>query len=160
MSLVENPSGGGGNSDVMLSLSSGYSEENEFMGSDKGGEILTPHPLEGEENDRSVEGSDGCFGDEKMEEVNGFGPGEEEEGEDSEQNSGEVKSGQNKVCVRGHWRPHEDAKLREAVAQHGPQNWNLIAEKLVGRSGKILRIFHMVTWFLRKKKKNHKKFSS
>lgn len=143
MSLVENPSGGGGNSDVMLSLSSGYSEENEFMGSDKGGEILTPHPLEGEENDRSVEGSDGCFGDEKMEEVNGFGPGEEEEGEDSEQNSGEVKSGQNKVCVRGHWRPHEDAKLREAVAQHGPQNWNLIAEKLVGRSGKSCRL----RWF-------------
>ena len=133
MSFVENPSGGDGgrHSDVKLSLSSGYSGENEFMGSDKGGEILFPHPLEGEENDRSVEGSEGCLGDEKMEE-------NEDEGEDDdgEHNSGGgVKSGQNKVCVRGHWRPHEDAKLREAVAQHGPQNWNLIAEKLVGRSG-------------------------
>lgn len=40
-----------------------------------------------------------------------------------------------KVCARGHWRPHEDARLRELVAQFGPQNWNLIAEKLQGRSG-------------------------
>ncbi|XP_016489787.2 transcription factor MYB56 [Nicotiana tabacum] len=48
-----------------------------------------------------------------------------------------------KLCARGHWRPHEDAKLRELVAQFGPQNWNLIAEKLEGRSGKSCRL----RWF-------------
>ena len=40
-----------------------------------------------------------------------------------------------KTCARGHWRPAEDAKLKELVALYGPQNWNLIAEKLDGRSG-------------------------
>lgn len=43
--------------------------------------------------------------------------------------------GQSKLCARGHWRPAEDAKLRELVALYGPQNWNLIADKLQGRSG-------------------------
>lgn len=42
---------------------------------------------------------------------------------------------QSKLCPRGHWRPAEDEKLRELVSLHGPQNWNLIAEKLHGRSG-------------------------
>ena len=36
-------------------------------------------------------------------------------------------AGQGKLCARGHWRPAEDAKLKELVAQYGPQNWNLIA---------------------------------
>ncbi|KAK9154506.1 hypothetical protein Sjap_001986 [Stephania japonica] len=49
----------------------------------------------------------------------------------------------NKVCARGHWRPNEDAKLRDLVSQYGPQNWNLIAEKLDGRSGKSCRL----RWF-------------
>lgn len=40
-----------------------------------------------------------------------------------------------KVCARGHWRPAEDARLKELVARFGPQNWNLIAEHLQGRSG-------------------------
>eukprot|EP00252_Welwitschia_mirabilis_P002718 TRINITY_DN12676_c0_g2_i1.p1 TRINITY_DN12676_c0_g2~~TRINITY_DN12676_c0_g2_i1.p1 ORF type:complete len:440 (+),score=16.39 TRINITY_DN12676_c0_g2_i1:151-1470(+) len=52
-------------------------------------------------------------------------------------------SGQSKLCARGHWRPAEDSKLRELVAQYGPQNWNLIAEKLEGRSGKSCRL----RWF-------------
>ncbi|XP_059669539.1 transcription factor MYB54-like [Cornus florida] len=43
-------------------------------------------------------------------------------------------SGHTKLCVRGHWRPHEDAKLKDLVEQFGPQNWNLIAEKFEGRS--------------------------
>ena len=43
-----------------------------------------------------------------------------------------------KLCARGHWRPAEDEKLKELVALYGPQNWNLIAERLDGRSGKIL----------------------
>ncbi|KAJ1283300.1 hypothetical protein BS78_03G117900 [Paspalum vaginatum] len=51
--------------------------------------------------------------------------------------------GQGKRCARGHWRPAEDAKLKELIAQHGPKNWNLIAEKLHGRSGKSCRL----RWF-------------
>ncbi|KAH7652537.1 myb proto-oncogene protein plant protein [Dioscorea alata] len=51
--------------------------------------------------------------------------------------------GQSKLCVRGHWRPAEDSKLRELVSLYGPQNWNLIAEKLEGRSGKSCRL----RWF-------------
>ncbi|CAJ1919062.1 unnamed protein product [Sphenostylis stenocarpa] len=39
-----------------------------------------------------------------------------------------------KLCARGHWRPAEDDKLKELVSQYGPQNWNLIAEHLEGRS--------------------------
>ncbi|CAD6238869.1 unnamed protein product [Miscanthus lutarioriparius] len=52
-------------------------------------------------------------------------------------------AGQGKLCARGHWRPAEDAKLKELVAQYGPQNWNLIAERLDGRSGKSCRL----RWF-------------
>lgn len=48
----------------------------------------------------------------------------------------ETDSGHSKLCARGHWRPAEDTKLKELVALYGPQNWNLIAEKLEGRSGK------------------------
>ncbi|GER45706.1 myb domain protein 105 [Striga asiatica] len=48
-----------------------------------------------------------------------------------------LNGGQPKLCSRGHWRPAEDSKLRELVALYGPQNWNLIAEKLQGRSGAI-----------------------
>ncbi|XP_062111583.1 transcription factor CSA-like isoform X2 [Humulus lupulus] len=55
----------------------------------------------------------------------------------------EADNGQSKLCTRGHWRPAEDAKLKELVALYGPQNWNLIAEKLEGRSGKSCRL----RWF-------------
>ncbi|CAL9086410.1 unnamed protein product [Musa acuminata var. zebrina] len=48
-----------------------------------------------------------------------------------------------KPCPRGHWRPGEDEKLRQLVEQFGPQNWNSIAEKLRGRSGKSCRL----RWF-------------
>ncbi|XP_010911701.1 transcription factor MYB52 [Elaeis guineensis] len=47
------------------------------------------------------------------------------------------------MCTRGHWRPEEDEKLRELVARYGPHNWNTIAEKLQGRSGKSCRL----RWF-------------
>ncbi|PKI71733.1 hypothetical protein CRG98_007866 [Punica granatum] len=47
------------------------------------------------------------------------------------------------MCTRGHWRPSEDEKLRELVEQYGPHNWNAIAEKLQGRSGKSCRL----RWF-------------
>ncbi|KAF8399492.1 hypothetical protein HHK36_015358 [Tetracentron sinense] len=58
-------------------------------------------------------------------------------------NGKEIDSGQSKLCARGHWRPAEDTKLKELVALYGPQNWNLIAEKLEGRSGKSCRL----RWF-------------
>ncbi|KAG5250767.1 transcription factor MYB [Salix suchowensis] len=47
------------------------------------------------------------------------------------------------ACPRGHWRPAEDDKLRQLVEQYGAQNWNYIAEKLRGRSGKSCRL----RWF-------------
>lgn len=47
------------------------------------------------------------------------------------------------MCTRGHWRPAEDEKLRELVERYGPHNWNAIAEKLHGRSGKSCRL----RWF-------------
>lgn len=46
-------------------------------------------------------------------------------------------------CPRGHWRPAEDEKLKLLVEQYGAQNWNSIAEKLQGRSGKSCRL----RWF-------------
>ncbi|KAE8673223.1 Transcription factor MYB44 [Hibiscus syriacus] len=55
----------------------------------------------------------------------------------------ETDSGQTKLCARGQWRSAKDAKLKELVALYGPQNWNLIAEKLEGRSGKSCRL----RWF-------------
>ncbi|XP_021729475.1 transcription factor MYB117-like [Chenopodium quinoa] len=64
--------------------------------------------------------------------------------EDSGKNSSDnemMKSSNS--CPRGHWRPAEDEKLRKLVEQHGPQNWNSIAEKLQGRSGKSCRL----RWF-------------
>lgn len=87
------------------------------------------------------------------------GPGEEEpiaigeespDGENTNESSQGGKEtvdscGQSKLCTRGHWRPAEDSKLRELVAIYGPQNWNLIAEKLEGRSGKTKKnvfIYH------------------
>ncbi|KAG0497592.1 hypothetical protein HPP92_002283 [Vanilla planifolia] len=56
------------------------------------------------------------------------------------------KEGDNRrpqMCTRGHWRPTEDEKLRELVARYGPHNWNAMAEKLPGRSGKSCRL----RWF-------------
>lgn len=41
-----------------------------------------------------------------------------------------------RVCSRGHWRVSEDSQLAELVSVHGPQNWNHIAEKMQGRTGK------------------------
>jgi myb proto-oncogene protein len=51
------------------------------------------------------------------------------------QNNVNLNDKKSKLCARGHWRPAEDTKLKELVALYGPQNWNLIAEKLEGRSG-------------------------
>lgn len=43
-----------------------------------------------------------------------------------------------KRCHRGHWKPAEDEKLQQLVEQHGPQNWNFIADHLEGRSGNMV----------------------
>ncbi|KAG7029955.1 Transcription factor MYB-like protein, partial [Cucurbita argyrosperma subsp. argyrosperma] len=51
-----------------------------------------------------------------------------------------TKHSNGSLCGRGHWRPAEDTKLKELVALHGPHNWNLIAHKLQGRSGKSCRL--------------------
>ncbi|WOL20161.1 hypothetical protein Cni_G28963 [Canna indica] len=44
------------------------------------------------------------------------------------------------MCTKGHWRPEEDETLKELVTKYGPHNWNAIAEKLQGRSGKSCRL--------------------
>ncbi|KAG7579041.1 SANT/Myb domain [Arabidopsis thaliana x Arabidopsis arenosa] len=55
--------------------------------------------------------------------------------------SGGSKSDENnKSCHRGHWRLVEDENLRKLVVQHGPKNWNFIAQHFKGRSGKSCRL--------------------
>ncbi len=61
--------------------------------------------------------------------------GDDDDMKDNQSNEDMDTVVQSKLCPRGHWRPAEDDKLRELVSQYGPQNWNLIAEKLQGRSG-------------------------
>ncbi|KAK9270208.1 hypothetical protein L1049_025784 [Liquidambar formosana] len=60
-----------------------------------------------------------------------------------EESAGAGSSDDAKTCPRGHWRPAEDEKLRQLVEQYGAQNWNSIAERLQGRSGKSCRL----RWF-------------
>ncbi|KAH6763120.1 hypothetical protein C2S52_020553 [Perilla frutescens var. hirtella] len=67
----------------------------------------------------------------------------EEVDQDYSDMHGSITGKDSKLCARGHWRPAEDTKLKELVAIYGPQNWNLIAEKLEGRSGKSCRL----RWF-------------
>ncbi|OAY41873.1 transcription factor CSA [Manihot esculenta] len=86
---------------------------------------------------RPHDGSDGIFGVQKKD--LSLDIGEEEE----PKSCATGKNGHTKLCARGHWRPAEDAKLKDLVAQYGPQNWNLIAENLEGRSGKSCRL----RWF-------------
>ncbi|KMZ62617.1 hypothetical protein ZOSMA_44G00160 [Zostera marina] len=52
----------------------------------------------------------------------------------------DVEEQSSRVGTKGHWKEAEDAKLKFLVAQHGPQNWSLIAEQLEGRSGKSCRL--------------------
>ncbi|RWW02986.1 hypothetical protein GW17_00033896 [Ensete ventricosum] len=78
--------------------------------------------------------------DENAENGKSYNKGKEEEGDHGIVHETEQ---QHKVCARGHWRPAEDAKLKELVSQYGPQNWNLITEELEGRSGKSCRL----RWF-------------
>ncbi|XP_039682836.1 transcription factor MYB52 [Medicago truncatula] len=41
---------------------------------------------------------------------------------------------------KAHWKPSEDAKLKQLIADHGAKNWNNIAEQLQGRTGKSCRL--------------------
>ncbi|XVE62474.1 hypothetical protein DITRI_Ditri06bG0120800 [Diplodiscus trichospermus] len=96
---------------------------------------------------RGTKGVAGCDGKDGFSGVEKRGLSLNLGGEDGSNNQsgavGGTKSGHTKLCARGHWRPAEDAKLKELVAQYGPQNWNLIAEHLEGRSGKSCRL----RWF-------------
>ncbi|KAG4906512.1 hypothetical protein AAZX31_20G030900 [Glycine max] len=87
-------------------------------------------------------GSDSSTG-EDSDKVNHHANNSNDENNPNENNSNSGGSGHSKLCARGHWRPAEDSKLKELVALYGPQNWNLIAEKLEGRSGKSCRL----RWF-------------
>ncbi|KAK7400905.1 hypothetical protein VNO78_12214 [Psophocarpus tetragonolobus] len=97
-----------------------------------------PNSDEGEEGKGSDSSDDG--GGEDSDKVNHNANNFNDENPNENSNSG---SGHSKLCARGHWRPAEDSKLKELVALYGPQNWNLIAEKLEGRSGKSCRL----RWF-------------
>ncbi|XP_077235975.1 transcription factor MYB105-like [Tasmannia lanceolata] len=101
--------------------------------SEMGFQVLSHTAFEGKSYG-SDGGREGYFGNEKNE------VGLVQDEEDDCENLG---GGQSKLCARGHWRPVEDARLKELVSQYGPQNWNLIAEKLDGRSGKSCRL----RWF-------------
>lgn len=85
-----------------------------------------------EEEGKGSDSSDDGDGREDSDKVNHNANNFNEENPNENSGSG---SGHSKLCARGHWRPAEDSKLKELVALYGPQNWNLIAEKLEGRSG-------------------------
>ncbi|TKY58890.1 Transcription factor MYB44 [Spatholobus suberectus] len=98
-----------------------------------------PNNSDGVEEGKGSDSSDDGGG-EDSEKVNHNANNFNEENPNENSVSG---SGHSKLCARGHWRPAEDSKLKELVALYGPQNWNLIAEKLEGRSGKSCRL----RWF-------------
>ncbi|XWS57916.1 hypothetical protein CRYUN_Cryun09bG0214000 [Craigia yunnanensis] len=104
---------------------------------------LSFEPLESRGTMRAAacDGKDGFLGVEKK--GLSLNLGGEDESNNNSVAVGGTKHGHTKLCARGHWRPAEDAKLKELVAQYGPQNWNLIAEHLEGRSGKSCRL----RWF-------------
>ncbi|EHA8590392.1 putative transcription factor MYB52 [Cocos nucifera] len=91
---------------------------------------------------KCFDGIDGS-GEEEPDAIGEESPDGENTNESSQGGKEIVDCGQSKLCTRGHWRPVEDSKLRELVAIYGPQNWNLIADKLEGRSGKSCRL----RWF-------------
>ncbi|KAJ8569961.1 hypothetical protein K7X08_006538 [Anisodus acutangulus] len=99
-----------------------------------------------EENNETIDLNASCFNEEKPISTTMHGTFNSTNNSSSgggNNNGKDTESGQSKLCARGHWRPAEDAKLKELVAIYGPQNWNLIAEKLEGRSGKSCRL----RWF-------------
>ncbi|RDX82051.1 Transcription factor MYB105, partial [Mucuna pruriens] len=108
-----------------------------FMRECLGGNNFEEHP---NSDDVVEEGKGSDSSGEDSDKVNNNANSFNEENPNENSGSG---SGHSKLCARGHWRPAEDSKLKELVALYGPQNWNLIAEKLEGRSGKSCRL----RWF-------------
>ena len=86
-------------------------------------------------SDKGSDCSDGAGENDNEKTSHNNGSFNEDNPNDNSGSGKEADSGQSKLCARGHWRPAEDSKLKELVALYGPQNWNLIAEKLEGRSG-------------------------
>ncbi|XP_045810614.1 myb-like protein Q [Trifolium pratense] len=109
-------------------VSKGFEEEEQKMDDDDIMEGKGSYCSEDGENSEKTNHDIINFNDE-LENPNGSGKEED--------------NGQSSKCARGHWRPAEDSKLKELVALYGPQNWNLIAENLEGRSGKSCRL----RWF-------------
>ncbi|XP_055806267.1 transcription factor MYB86-like [Solanum dulcamara] len=114
----------------------------------KGGSFFSSQSLDeaqnSEENSETIDLNASCFNEEKPITMHStFNSNNNNSSSGGGYNGKETENGQSKLCARGHWRPAEDAKLKELVAIYGPQNWNLIAEKLEGRSGKSCRL----RWF-------------
>ncbi|KAH9659030.1 transcription factor CSA [Citrus sinensis] len=100
-----------------LSLSNTFGTKNP----ETGFQILSPCPMEinkkpWEARRICVEERDGVFGVHKNKGLS-LDLGEEVEDVIKRPISG--KNGHTKLCTRGHWRPAEDAKLKELVAQYG-----------------------------------------
>ncbi|CAN4081293.1 unnamed protein product [Withania somnifera] len=119
-----------------------------FQFLNKGGGFFPSHQnldeaQNSEENNESIDLNATCFNEEKPITMHSTFNSNNSSSSGGGNNVKETESGQSKLCARGHWRPAEDAKLKELVAIYGPQNWNLIAEKLEGRSGKSCRL----RWF-------------
>ncbi|CAN4124493.1 unnamed protein product [Withania somnifera] len=121
----------------------------DFQFLNKGGALFSSHQSldeaqNSEENNEDIDLNASCFHEEKPITMHStFNSNNSSSSGGGVNNGKETESGQSKLCARGHWRPAEDAKLKELVAIYGPQNWNLIAEKLEGRSGKSCRL----RWF-------------
>lgn len=127
------------NGDMSFFPSLGQASGVEGKKTEMGVKFLGPsifQPLEIMGTNRTKDEGEGYFGDESKNLSLKLGDEVEEE-----KISASGKTGYSKLCARGHWRPAEDAKLKELVAQYGPQNWNMIAEHLHGRSGNLTTPF-------------------
>ncbi|XP_058727366.1 transcription factor MYB54-like [Vicia villosa] len=103
-------------------------------------EILNPLVIHPNGNENMVPNNEGYFGNGQK---NMSLENDEAENEAKNMFFETQKFMNSNLFIRGHWRPNEDAKLKALVAEHGPQNWNIIAENLPGRSGKSCRL----RWF-------------
>lgn len=114
-----------------------------FWGFPFTGNCITRNSFEEHNDDEALEGTKGSDSSDGNGENNDACKANFDDDNHSDQNvvntGKETDSGHSKLCARGHWRPAEDSKLKELVALYGPQNWNLIAEKLEGRSGKKVK---------------------
>lgn len=113
-------------------------------------EILNPLVIHPNGNENMVPNNEGYFGNGQK---NMSLENDEAENEAKNMFFETQKFMNSNLFIRGHWRPNEDAKLKALVAEHGPQNWNIIAENLPGRSGIIILHLNRKFLFLLKLKK-------